>query len=191
MAAERWTVREGCVFVVSIVPPAASEAGDARTMVEVEERSNSGGVCARAQISANASLARFTNFSWSTTPPAPSSPPSLFKNGHFCRPLVGRSCYLRVVSPAKWVFEFHRSITATPGEPSVISPPSDIRITNIALGEELADESGRTTIKLVYRRPGADEPDSEDEEDDEEKENDNSDLSTTVLCSLTPGKVCS
>ncbi|EIW62941.1 uncharacterized protein TRAVEDRAFT_26444 [Trametes versicolor FP-101664 SS1] len=87
------------------------------------------------------------------------------------------------ISVALW------SITATPGEPSVISPPSDIRITNIALGEEITDENSRTTIKLVYRRPGSDEPDSEDEEDDEEEENDNSELSTTVLCSLTPGKI--
>lgn len=103
---------------------------------------------------------------------------------------MSRSRYLRVACPAEYLFEIRRSITATPGEPSVISPPSDIRITNIALGEQLADESSRTTIKLVYRRPGSDEPDSEDDEDDEEKENDNSDLSTTVLCSLTPGKVC-
>ncbi|KAI0358745.1 hypothetical protein OH77DRAFT_1421202 [Trametes cingulata] len=88
-----------------------------------------------------------------------------------------------VVSVALW------SVVATPGEPSVISPPSDIRITNIALGDQLADESGRTTVKLIYRRPGADEEESDDEEDEDEKENDNSDLSTTVLCSLTPGKI--
>lgn len=103
---------------------------------------------------------------------------------------MGRGCYLRVACTAEFLCEFCRSITATPGEPSVISPPSDIRITNIALGEEITDENSRTTIKLVYRRPGSDEPDSEDEEDDEEEENDNSELSTTVLCSLTPGKVC-
>lgn len=103
---------------------------------------------------------------------------------------MGPSRYLRVACSAQCLCEFRRSITATPGEPSVISPPSDIRITNIALGEEITDENSRTTIKLVYRRPGSDEPDSEDEEDDEEEENDNSELSTTVLCSLTPGKVC-
>ncbi|KAI0644740.1 hypothetical protein C8Q79DRAFT_1001987 [Trametes meyenii] len=90
-----------------------------------------------------------------------------------------------VISVALW------SLTATPGEPSVISPPGDIRITNIALGDQLADENGRTTVKLVYRRPGADEPDSdeEDEDEDEEKENDNAELTSTVLCSLTPGKI--
>ncbi|KAI0661431.1 hypothetical protein C8Q70DRAFT_971440 [Cubamyces menziesii] len=90
-----------------------------------------------------------------------------------------------VVSVALW------SLAATPGEPSVISPPGDIRITNIALGDQLADESGRTTVKLIYRRPGADdeESDEEDDEEDEEKEMDNSELSTTVLCSLTPGKI--
>ncbi|KAL7281353.1 hypothetical protein ACG7TL_004662 [Trametes sanguinea] len=91
-----------------------------------------------------------------------------------------------VVSVALW------SQAAAPGEPSVISPAGDIRITNIALGDQLADESGRTTVKLHYRRPGADDEDSEEEDDedeDEEKENDNTELLTTVLCSLTPGKV--
>lgn len=188
MGAERWTVREGCVFVVSIVHPAARMPGDAhhgRGRGEIEfgrslrTRSNFRRrvFCALHQLFLvnHASRTRI---------------PSLLKNGHFCRPLVRRSRYLRVACPAEYLFEIRRSITATPGEPSVISPPSDIRITNIALGEQLADESSRTTIKLVYRRPGSDEPDSEDDEDDEEKENDNSDLSTTVLCSLTPGKVC-
>ncbi|KAI0769387.1 hypothetical protein BD413DRAFT_613934 [Trametes elegans] len=89
-----------------------------------------------------------------------------------------------VVSVALW------SITATPGEPTVISPPSDIKITNIALGDELADESGRTTVKLIYRPPGADEEDSDEEdEEDEEKEADETQLAATVLCSLTPGKI--
>ncbi|KAI0633471.1 hypothetical protein C8Q77DRAFT_1115145 [Trametes polyzona] len=87
-----------------------------------------------------------------------------------------------VVSVALW------SAVATPGEPTVISPASDIRITNIALGDELADESGRTVVKLSYRRPGSDEPDSDEEEEEEEK-NDNEELATTALCSLTPGKI--
>ncbi|CDO76024.1 hypothetical protein BN946_scf184665.g16 [Trametes cinnabarina] len=88
-----------------------------------------------------------------------------------------------VVSVALW------SQVAAPGEPSVISPAGDIRITNIALGDQLADESGRTTVKLHYRRPGADDEESDEESDEEEKENDNTELLTTVLCSLTPGKV--
>ncbi|KAI0829737.1 hypothetical protein BC628DRAFT_1512543 [Trametes gibbosa] len=89
------------------------------------------------------------------------------------------------ISVAVW------SITATPGEPTVISPPGDIRITNIALGDVLADESGRTTVKLSYRVPGSNEKDSDDEEeeDDEEEDEENKELATTVLCSLTPGKI--
>ncbi|KAI8992949.1 hypothetical protein BD414DRAFT_535538 [Trametes punicea] len=94
-----------------------------------------------------------------------------------------------VVSVALW------SYTAAPGEPSVISPAGDIRITNIALGDQLADESGRTTVKLIYRRPGADEEESDEESDEEDEENndkkdkEDTDLVTTVLCSLTPGKI--
>ena len=80
----------------------------------------------------------------------------------------------------------------TPGEPAVISPPADLRITNVALGDEVADESGRTTVKLVYRTPGqGGDSDDEDEDEDEEDEDEEKpeQLSTTVLCSLTCGKV--
>ena len=80
-------------------------------------------------------------------------------------------------------------MAVTPGDPSVISPPADLRITNVALGDEVADESGRTTIKLVYRTPGAG-GDSEDEDEEDEEEDKPEQLSTTVLCSLTCGKVC-
>ena len=88
-----------------------------------------------------------------------------------------------------------RSMVVTPGEPAVISPPADVRITNVALGDELADESGRTTVKLVYRTPGQGGDSDEEDEDEEDKEEDEDEdkpgqLSTTVLCSLTPGKVC-
>lgn len=64
-------------------------------------------------------------------------------------------------------------------------PDLDLHVTNVALGEEIADPNGRTVLKLVYSRGlfDDDEDDEEDENEDEEKQ------VTTVLCSLTPGKV--
>lgn len=66
-----------------------------------------------------------------------------------------------------------------------------MHITNVALSADLADESGRTTLKLVYFGPGAEDSDDDDEDEDgdEEKEQ-NAEPIGTVLCSLTPGKVC-
>lgn len=56
----------------------------------------------------------------------------------------------------------------------------------MTLGAELADEKGRSTLKLIYLGPPvASESDEEDEEDEEESP----ELSETVLCSLTPGTV--
>lgn len=81
-----------------------------------------------------------------------------------------------------------------PGEDGVaaVTPPADIRITNIALSDQIADESGRTTVKLNYIIPSADDSEEEDEEDDEDDEDEKPPrMMTTVLCSLTPGKVCS
>lgn len=65
-----------------------------------------------------------------------------------------------------------------------------MHITNVALSADLADESGRTTLKLVYFGPGAEDSgdDEEEDEEDEEKEQ-NAEPIGTVLCSLTPGKV--
>nr|VWO98353.1 Zn(2)-C6 fungal-type domain-containing protein [Ganoderma boninense] len=80
------------------------------------------------------------------------------------------------------------SLTVTPGEPTVITPPADLRITNVALGDQIADESSRTTVKVTYRTPGAAAGDEEDDEDDDESEKPE-ELSTAVLCSLTFGKV--
>lgn len=77
-----------------------------------------------------------------------------------------------------------------PGEPVEVSPPGDVRITNVALGDVLADQSARTTIKLMYKSPsGGQDSDDEDEDEDEEKEDTDIEIETTVLCSLTPGKV--
>lgn len=80
-----------------------------------------------------------------------------------------------------------------PGEPDEFTPPCDLRITNVALGDELEDETGRTTLKLTYRHPSSrddsDDEGEEKDEKDEDEEDDEDEPITTVLCSLTPGKV--
>lgn len=79
-----------------------------------------------------------------------------------------------------------RSLPVPPGKPVVFSPASDLRITNVALGHELADKSGRTTLQLTYPTPVK----VDDDDSDDDAPNDIPPMSTTVLCSLTPGKVC-
>lgn len=64
-----------------------------------------------------------------------------------------------------------------------------MHVTNIALGAELADASGRTTVKLVYFGPAAGAPSDDEDEDDEEEHEEDAEPIATVLCSLTPGKV--
>lgn len=82
-----------------------------------------------------------------------------------------------------------RSLIVEPNgdEPTEFSPPADVRITNVALGDTLQDEKGRTSLKMIF--PTETDQDS-DEEDEEKDDDDDILLSTTVLCSLTPGKVC-
>ena len=80
-----------------------------------------------------------------------------------------------------------RSIALEPGKKIPIVPAGDVRITNAALSDNLVDENSRTTVKFTYKTPGA--PDDEDFEDEEE-ESAIQPTTTTVLCSLTPGKVC-
>ena len=65
-----------------------------------------------------------------------------------------------------------------------VIPPSDLVITNAALGTKLADSTGRTSVKLTYTRPV-----KVDEEEDDDDEDEAAQVET-VLCSLTPGKVC-
>ncbi|KAH8108062.1 hypothetical protein BXZ70DRAFT_913926 [Cristinia sonorae] len=83
------------------------------------------------------------------------------------------------------------SFRLEPGNTESFVPLGDLRITNVALGETLADENGRTSVKLVYIAPSA--GDSDDEEDDDEDEDEDKPVSeepvSTVLCSLTPGKI--
>lgn len=73
----------------------------------------------------------------------------------------------------------------TPGQKETIVPQADLQIKNAALGEKLSDESGRTTVKLTYINPAKIDDDEEDEEEQQSAE----DEITTVLCSLTAGKV--
>jgi FK506-binding nuclear protein len=66
----------------------------------------------------------------------------------------------------------------------VITPNGlEIRITNVALGASLADEKGRTTVQFTYDPA----PQPEDLESDAGSAV--GEKVTTVLCSLTPGKV--
>lgn len=73
-----------------------------------------------------------------------------------------------------------------PGEAVSIVPQGDLVITNAALGAELADPNGRTSVKLVYMRPTKI---AFDDEDEEEKGDNDEGAVETVLCSFTPGKV--
>jgi FK506-binding nuclear protein len=82
-----------------------------------------------------------------------------------------------------------RSVTVAPGEKVKVVPQADLKIVNVALGHELSDASGRTTLTITYRPPT---PISEDEDEEDEDEADipeSTDSETAVLCSLTPGKV--
>ena len=72
-----------------------------------------------------------------------------------------------------------------PGQSVSVIPQGDLVITNAALGVKLADSNGRTSVKLTYTRPV-----KVDDESDEEEDGDEAALVETVLCSLTPGKVC-
>jgi FK506-binding nuclear protein len=76
-----------------------------------------------------------------------------------------------------------------PGEPLEIEPPADLRITNVALSDELEDQQARSSLRLIYRSPeaGSDDEDEEDEEEDEEGAAEK--VIDTILCSLTPGRV--
>ncbi|KAK0241727.1 hypothetical protein EDD85DRAFT_820128 [Armillaria nabsnona] len=74
------------------------------------------------------------------------------------------------------------SIKLTPGKPEIIEGHNDRTVTNIAIGDdsEAPSKSGRSTVKLTYPNVAYD----EDEDDDSEEE-----TITTVLCSLSVGKV--
>ena len=76
----------------------------------------------------------------------------------------------------------YRSITLEGGEERPVELPADVQITNISFGDDLADVTGRTVVKLTYSLPHA-------SDEDEGEDEDASRRITTVLCALTPGKV--
>lgn len=94
-------------------------------------------------------------------------------------------CIFSVV-PHQRLIESRRGIVLQPGEKTELAVIKDIRITNAALDAELKDENARTSIKLTFLKatPDIDLEDEVDEDEDDEPE-----IVTTVLCSLTPGKV--
>jgi FK506-binding nuclear protein len=72
-----------------------------------------------------------------------------------------------------------------PSQPVSVIPQGDLVITNAALGTQLADPNGRTSVKLTYTRPVKVTSDDEDEEEEDDQDA----QVETVLCSFTPGKV--
>ena len=77
----------------------------------------------------------------------------------------------------------YRSIALKGGEEKSVELPVHVQVTNISFGEDLADATGRTVVKLTYSLPHND--DDDDDDDDEGALS----RTTTVLCALTPGKV--
>ncbi|KAJ7783297.1 hypothetical protein B0H16DRAFT_1658606 [Mycena metata] len=73
------------------------------------------------------------------------------------------------------------SCSVGPKEALTLETPAAIRITNIALGDVLADSSARTSLKLTYNALIKD-----DGEDDEPAEQP---TLSTFICALTPGKI--
>jgi len=83
-----------------------------------------------------------------------------------------------VVALAIW------SIALEGGEEKPVELPTHVQITNISFGENLADPTGRTVVKLTYSLPQP----SDDDDDDDDDEGSLARI-TTVLCALTPGKI--
>jgi FK506-binding nuclear protein len=101
-----------------------------------------------------------------------------------------------------YVFITHcslRSSELTPGKEEVIVPVEDLKISNVALGDTLVDPNGRSTVKITYTAPIFSNDEDEDEDEDEDKDEDEDEDEdggkvnlkevTTVLCSLSAGKV--
>ena len=79
-----------------------------------------------------------------------------------------------------------RSCVVEPGKKTTFTAPADILLTNATFDPTISDESSRTTLKLIYETPQR--LNYESDEEEEEKE-DQPEQTTTILCSLTPGKV--
>ncbi|KAL5507133.1 FPR3 [Sanghuangporus vaninii] len=74
------------------------------------------------------------------------------------------------------------SVRVEPGKKASLTAQSDIRISIAALDAELKDQSARSSVKLTYVTPQ-----SIDEDEDEEESL--PPTTSTILCSLTPGKI--
>ncbi|OCB86843.1 FKBP-like protein [Sanghuangporus baumii] len=74
------------------------------------------------------------------------------------------------------------SVRVEPGKKASLTAQSDIRISVAALDAELKDQSARSSVKLTYVTPQ-----SIDEDEDEEESL--PPTTSTILCSLTPGKI--
>jgi len=77
-------------------------------------------------------------------------------------------------------------LVVEPGKKLVQEIIRDVQITNAALGDELQDPKGRTTLKISFAPTPTFDSDEEDEEEEKEQENKKA---TVPLCSLTPGSV--
>ncbi|PSS29869.1 hypothetical protein PHLCEN_2v2636 [Hermanssonia centrifuga] len=75
-----------------------------------------------------------------------------------------------------------------PGQPEAFIVPNDLKVTNIALGEAIVEENGRTSVKMTYTIPGVSNLDDEDKDANGDAGTDPI-TGTTILCSLTPGKI--
>lgn len=84
---------------------------------------------------------------------------------------------------------YARGIVLQPGEKTELAVIKDIRITNAALDAELKDENARSSVKLTFTKPSPDFEDDSEEDEDEDDEDEHVEQVTSVLCSLTPGKV--
>jgi FK506-binding nuclear protein len=71
-----------------------------------------------------------------------------------------------------------RSEVVVPDTKVLVCPPADVRLTNVALGEDIKDTS-RAVVKLSYMKAEI-----------EDEETTAATLTTTFIAALTPSKVC-
>ena len=95
--------------------------------------------------------------------------------------MASKDAFFSVLA-AKYLY---RSIALEGGEEKPVELPTHVQITNISFGENLADATGRTVVKLTYSLPQT----SDDDDDDDDEDEGALSRITTVLCALTPGKV--
>jgi Nucleoplasmin-like domain len=76
----------------------------------------------------------------------------------FCAASIFSLCLSMLIS-------LRRSTVVKPGQPVSVIPQGDLVITNAALGTQLADSTGRTSVKLTYPCPVKATSDDEGEEE--------------------------